>query len=173
MGDDTIARRTFADVLAASRLSASAKRELLALHHAELTRASDEAEARCLSPDLRAAVRELVDGAVIVTRAETLGDVAQELQRFGTATERAAQEAAHEARVNLALAFDRIPAALALDSVAAREDRLRALRDAERLPHNDPDRAVAYGPCPLGTLAKRARESGVTITRTTDKDTDR
>ena len=115
-------------------------------------------------------MRELVDGAVIVTRAETLGDVAQELQRFGTATEHAAQEAAHEARVSLALAFSRIPAALALDSVAAREDRLRALRAAEQLPHNDPDRSVAFGPCPLGTLAKRARESGVTVTRTTDTD---
>lgn len=165
--------RTFASVLDAAKIPAKLKRELLALYHADLHRTRDEAEARCLSPDLLGVVRELVDGAVTITRAETLGDVAQELQRFGTETEHAAKEAAADAREQLAFALDRIPHALAREAVGTRERRLRELRNADRLPADDPDRTVGMGPCPLGALRKRARESGVTVTRTTDDEVDR
>jgi hypothetical protein len=121
--------------------------------------------------DLARINRDLVRGVVAVTRAETLRDVAQELQRFGTDTERAAAGDAREARLALAHSFRSVPAALSLTLVDEREKALRELRAAETLPPDDPDRRVMYGPCPLGSLAKRAREGGIEVTH--EKETDR
>lgn len=163
--------RTFASVVDGLRISAAAKRELLALHTDEVIAERNAAEARCLAPGLTDDLRDLVRGVVAVTRAETLRDVAQELQRFGTDTERAAAGDAREARLALAHSFRSVPAALSLTLVDEREKALRELRAAETLPPDDPDRRVMYGPCPLGSLAKRAREGGIEVTH--EKETDR
>lgn len=168
---NTPAVRTFASVVDGLRISAAAKRELLELHDREVTAERDAAEARCLAPGLTDDLRDLVRGVVAVTRAETLRDVAQELQRFGTDAERAAAEDAHRARLALAHSFQSVPAALSLAIVDEREKALRELRAAEMLPPDDPDRRVTYGPCPLGSLAKRAREGSIEVTH--EKETDR
>ena len=170
---NTPALRTFASVVEGLRISATTKHELLALHADEVLAERDAAEARCLAPGLTDDLRDLVRGVVAVTRAETLRDVAQELQRFGTDTERAAEAAAREVRLALAHSFQSVPASLSHTLVDEREKALRELRAAEMLPPDDPDRRVTYGPCPLGTLAKRAREGGIEVTHDTTEETDR
>ena len=168
--DGSVAVRTFRSVVESLRISAAAKRELIALHQRELDAERAAAEARCVAPGLVDELRTFTRGAAEIGYAEALHDVASELQRYGTDAERAAKAVAREARVHLTMATSRVPALL----VDAAQDgvfgRIEEMRERDRLPRGSSDRIgpSEFGPAPLAAAIVRQREAGITVTRVSD-----
>jgi len=146
-----IAPRTFRSVLEGLRISATAKRELLALHDAEIAREREAAEAACTPAALVEAARESARAAGEMGFYEGVRAHASETQRFAGD----AYDGATEAHMAAMRRWRESPGPIAFAAVDAAEEGIAAAKAYATLPEGHP-RRHGLGPQPGAALAWRA-----------------
>lgn len=165
MSDKAITAANFAALLDGMRLSKTARAALVSAHDAEVRKARDEAEARCVPDAMREAVTRAAKYGARQGYLAAVRDIADEQQKHNGDALKAAVEAMQEEN----RAQRSAPIGLLVDATCDSADAATSEVQSEMVPRpENAQRWGGYRPQPLAKMAERARDaeanaSGITV----------